>query len=277
MKRLLAAAMILLPAAAGAATLELLRADSGVLFAQAPALMRGALRESAIREGALGPLLQTLEPRAASNSARLGAELGRVDLASQLDRNLNVMRATLGARPRNIGVATDGAHKKYFMTFDDGGAITLSDLGSDYNRVINEGVDVRVDASTVYNVRVQPNMFDPVRGSTFFMTPTAGTAGPSYSDKTGLIVDAARARATVIVIQGSEYWFAYGRDALADGSGFAATRSFLIIHEAGLSSKAFALAEDSLKPDAPSIVDLKGVRVELTRTSAGQLIVRSAD
>ena len=63
---------------------------------------------------------------------------------------------------------------------------------------------------------------------------------------------------------------------LPDGSGYADTRSFLFIKEDGLSSKAWPLAESALAPDVPAVVDLDGLRLNLTRTANGELIIREA-
>ena len=138
-------------------------------------------------------------------------------------------------------------------------------------------MDVRIDASTVYNFKVSINIFNPVRGSTLEMTPTAGTSGPDQSIKTGPLLDAVRARATLMTLNGEEYWIFYGRDALPEGGGFATTRSFLFVHMNGLSSKAWPLAEASLKPNAAAVVDLGGAKISVTLTSSGELVVNAAN
>jgi hypothetical protein len=91
--------------------------------------------------------------------------------------------------------------------------------------------------------------------------------------KTGVLLDAVRAKSALVTINGDEYWIFYGRDALSDGSGFASTRSFLITHEAGLSTKAWPLSESALPLDKASEVDLGGVKAVFTRTSGGELVV----
>ena len=146
----------------------------------------------------------------------------------------------------------------------------------DLNQLRGNGVDARIDGSTVYNFRVQINIFNPVRGSTLAMTPAEGTRGDSHSLKTGALLDAVRARATLMTLNGSEYWIFYGRDAAASG-GFAKTRSFLFVHMDGLSSKAWPLAESALTPNASSVVDLGGEKIAVTLSSAGELIVRAAN
>jgi hypothetical protein len=136
-------------------------------------------------------------------------------------------------------------------------------------------VNIRIDAGTVYNFRVQANIFNPARGSTFKMTPVGG-AGPAHDMKTGALLDAAKARASLFSANGQEFWVFYGRQVLPDGSGFAEARSFLFVHEAGLSSKAWPLAESALAVGSPAVVDLGGTRVSLTRTAEGFLVVRAA-
>ena len=77
-------------------------------------------------------------------------------------------------------------------------------------------------------------------------------------------------------LDGEEYWIFYGRDALTDGSGFASTHGFLITHEAGMSTKAWPLAESALPLDTrPALVSLGDERVAVTLASSGELVVRS--
>jgi hypothetical protein len=82
-----------------------------------------------------------------------------------------------------------------------------------------------------------------------------------------------RAKSAIVTIDGDEYWFFYGRDAKSDGSGFADTHSFLITHEAGMSTKAWPVSESSLPLDTATSVTLGDVTVQMTRTSSGELIV----
>jgi hypothetical protein len=275
MKNLLLCAVLLAPAAAAAESLESLRAGAADAFAQAPALVRPTLQAAAFQDQE--PVLQPpLKPSPFRPSVAPGAVLARVNLASQLDRNLRVLNYKFGARPLDFGVATDSAFKKFFFTFSDRAGTTLGPIG-DLNQLRGDGVDVRIDAATVYNFKVSINIFSPVRGSTLHMTATAGTSGDNHDEKTGAVLDAVRARATLMTLNGDEYWIFYGRDALPDGGGFAPTRSFLFVHMNGLSSKAWPLAEDSLKPDAAAVVDLGGTKISVTRASSGELIVNAAN
>jgi len=274
MKNLIACAVLLFPAAAGAESLEALRAGAAEGFAQSPALIRARFEAAA---AAPEPVLQpALRPRPFQAARTLGSVAARVNLAAQLDRNLHVASYRFGARPRDLGLATDAGFKRFFFTFAESGGTALAPIGS-VNDLRGNGVNARVDAATVYNFKVNINIFSPVRGSTLAMSPVAGTAGPAQSVKTGALLDAVRARAALMTLGGEEYWIFYGRDALPGGGGFAPTRSFLFVHMNGLSSKAWPLAEGALTPDAPSVVDLGGVRIAVTRTAAGELVVNSAN
>lgn len=266
---LLAAVLAAVCVPAHAATGEALRASAELGFLRAPLVVVPAQTP---RE----PILQPpLRPSPMRPDAAPGAEIGRVDLAAQLDRNFHLTSQVFGARPLDLGAATDAAFSKFYLTFSDAKGTALAPLG-DLNNLRGAGVNIRIDAGTVYNFRVQVNIFNPARGSTLKMTPTAGTRGPSHDMKTGAVLDAARSRATLFSAGGQEFWVFYGRQVLPDGSGFAADRSFLFVHEAGLSSKAWPLAESALKPGAAAVVDLGGTRVALTRTPEGMLLIRSA-
>jgi hypothetical protein len=282
MKRVLLAAALLGPAAAGAATMESLGANADRSFFLAPLAVRPSVQAAAelswtARQAQtqvqLTPVFRALRP-----GERLGSEYGRVNLAAQLDRNLFLMKETLGTRLLDIGLAADAGAKTRFLTFTDGAGTTLGAIGS-LSDLRGKGVDVRIDASTVYNFRIEVGSIfdDPVHKSILHTTPTAGTRGPSYHMTTGALLTTTRAKSAVISVDGDEYWIFYGRDALTNGSGFADTRGFLITHEAGMSTKAWPVAESSLPVDAPTVVDLGGVQLQMTRTSGGELIVGSAN
>jgi hypothetical protein len=198
--------------------------------------------------------------------------VGKVALSGISENNRRLMNKNFGGRALDMGVAGDISFEKKFMTFSDGKMTTLSELG-DLDQLRTKGVDVRVDANTSYHVKLVPNAFNPVRGSTLNMALIKGS-GQSHKINTGDLLDAVRARSFVFKAAKQELWMFYGTDALSDGSGFANTRSFLFIKEAGLSSKAWPLAESKLAVDVPSLVDLGDIHLSLTRTSGGELIIR---
>lgn len=273
MNRLLALAVLLVPAAASseAVSSEARRSAAADAFAGAPAALRAALAPAPSE-----PVLQpALKPVPTPPARAYGAPLATVDLAGVLDRNLHVTNYRFGARALDLGVATDAGFKSFFLSFSDPAGTALTPLG-DLNRLRGDGVDARIDASTVYNFRVSISIFNPVRGSTLRMNPTQGTAGPAHDLKTGALLDAVRARATVLNARGNEYWMFYGRDALASG-GFAPTRSYLFVHMDGLSSKAWPLADAALKPGVPAQVDLGGTKLSLLKSADGKLTVSAAD
>jgi hypothetical protein len=274
MRTLLTLAVLAVPAAAFAVPLESQSAAAGAGFARLSADVRPALTRRVLAAAAREPVLQPpLVPQAFHAAAAPGTELGRFKLADEFDRNLYVMNYKLGTRPRNVGVATDAGFKNFYLTFTDQGGTILAPLG-DLNRLRGAGVDIRVDASTVYNFRVSIDIFNPVRGSTLHITPAEGTTGPSWSLATGDVLDAARSRAQLVVLGGDEYWIFYGQDVKPGGGAFAATRSFLFVRMDGLSSKAWPLAASALTPGVPARVDLGGVGVWLTRTADGELVVQ---
>jgi hypothetical protein len=254
--------------AARAQSPEFLRLDAEQSFAAAsPApLLRAASR---LRESS-ATLQPALQPRAAGPLK--GAVLARVTLAAQLDKNLHVTSAKFGARALDLGVATDAGFKSFYLGFSDASSVALAAVGEP-RALIGGGVNARIDAKTVYNFRLAVNIFDPVKGSTLEMTPVSGTAGASSSINTGSLLSAVRARAAVFDAGGAEYWLFYGRDALADGSGFAATRSLLFVREDGLSTRTWPLAAAALKTGVPASVSLGGTTVTLTLGADGVLVV----
>lgn len=281
MNRLLLAAVLLVPAAAAAPSPESLGASAAWNFSgaalSARSLASAAARLALSAQKPNQPILQEAPGlRRLPAGQKLGSELGRVSLSAQLDKNLFIMKETLGSRSLDVGVAADAGAKNRFLTFTDRAGTTLGKIGS-LSDLRGNGVDIRIDANTVYNFRVEVGSIfdDPVHKSILHITPTAGTSGPSDDMTTGALLDAMRAKSSLVTIDGDEYQIFYGRDAKTDGSGFADARSFLITHEAGMSTKAWPLAESSLPVDAPTVVTLGDAQVTMTRTSGGELIVNA--
>lgn len=263
MKMTLLAVAALLPVAAGAVTLE------SAYLTTSP-----ALRASVLATAQRTPSLETPSFQVLGARARRGSELGRFNLGAQLDRNLFLMKETLGTRLLDVGIVADAGAKTRFLSFTDGAGTALGKIGS-LGDLRGKGVDIRIDAKTVYNFRVEVGSIfdDPVHKSVLHITPTAGTRGPSSQMTTGALLDAMRAKSAIVTIEGDEYWFFYGREALADGSGFSKDRGFLVTHEAGMSTKAWPIEESALPLDQATVVTLGNVSVQMTRTSSGDLIV----
>lgn len=271
MNKTLAALAVLLPAASFAQSLDALRAGADAAFHAAPA---SVVHPDLARRRE--PVLQEpLKPAPLHPSLAPGKELGRANLTALYAANRRLMSKTFGARALDLGGMTDAAFSKYYLTFTDAKGTILAPLG-DLNRLRGDGIDLRIDAATVYNFKISVNIFSPARGSKLKMTPTQGTRGPSHEVKTGAVLDAVKARSFVFHAGGGEFWLLYDQDVLPDGSGLADTRSLLFIHEDGLSSKAWPLAESALTAGAPALVNLGGTKIYLTRTADAKLIVNEA-
>lgn len=269
--------MIILPAllaaavagSASAQSLEALRLSAdAALISALPGAIHPDLQEP------LEPVLQEpLKPLPMRPSGVSGPVVGTAVLAKLKSANRRVTTRQFGARTLDLGIVSDASFKNKYFTFSDAKATALAPLG-DMNRLRGNGVDARVDARTVYNFKVSVNIFSPVRGSTLKMTPVQGTAGPKHEMKTGALLDAIKAKSFIFKAKGVELLLSYDSDVLPDGSGFAGTNSFLFTKEDGLSSKAWPLAESKLPLDTAAAVDLGGIKLTLTRTSAGALVIR---
>ncbi|MDE2292787.1 MAG: hypothetical protein KGL53_11955, partial [Elusimicrobia bacterium] len=154
--------------------------------------------------------------------------------------------------------------------FRQGGRTVLSRINN-LNDLRNSGVVADLAPGVAYRFRVSINIFNPVRGSTLHITPEPGTSGQSYSMSTGDLLDAVKANSYVFDAGGEEYWLLYGTDVDPNTDQLASTRSFLFIHENGLSSRAWPVAETSLPVDAPRSVTLDQTSIVAKRASDGFL------
>ncbi len=282
MKTTLAAVLTLLLApGARAATLETLKLRSNEAFLGAHAsptalgltpikltLERLVERPPELKE----PVLLDPKPRPVKINA-IKAEVGRMNLPKFLDSHRDMFTLRLGANDWDVSVAGDAGFQKYYLTFARGDTLLIRALG-DLNRLRGRGIDVRIDDKTAYNFKVAINIFNPVRGSTMKITPIQGTRGPRHRIKTGKILDRVREKSYVFKASGKEYWGLYGTDVDPVTETLGDTRSFLFINEAGMSTKAWPLAETKLPIDQPTAVDFEGTKLVLVRT-AGELIINS--
>ncbi len=268
----------LLAANAQAGTLEGLKASSEAQFLSTPALPPKAplkpqtppeTEEPAFEE----PLIQDPRLKPLPPSQAQGAVVGRANLAPQLDRHRDLLPRQLGPSLWNISAAGDAAFKNVFLTFEQKPKLVIAPLG-DLDRLRGEGVDVAVAPGVTYNFRIVVNIFDPVRGSTLKITPVRGTQGPRHDVKTGVVLDAVKARSFVFSSGGVEYWMLYGTDVDPATNTLAKTRSLLFIREAGLSSKAWPVAETSLPVGQPTSATFGDQSFVLTRTAEGELLIQ---
>ena len=258
-----------LSSTASAQSLEALRfaADSALISA-----LPGAIHPDL--QQPLEPVLQKALTPVLMAPSRAGATVGKVVLAKLKSANRHITGRQFGARTLDLGIVSDASFENKYFTFTDAAnATTLAPLG-DLNRLRGDGINARIDAKTVYNFKVIVNIFSPVRGSTLKMTPVQGTVGPSHDMKTGALLDGIKAKSFVFKAKGQELLLSYDSDVKADGSGFADTNSFLFTKEDGLSSKAWPLNESKLPLDTAGVVDLGGIKLTLTRTAAGELIIQ---
>lgn len=269
MRPTLLLAALALPAAAAGPSLESIQLQGFQGFHASPELIRRSMPKAS------EPFVQPAPRPAETDELPDESKSARAKLSDMLNRNQRAFKKRLGAKDWDIGVAADAEMKTFFFVFGDSAGLRLAPVGEP-KQLIGNGVNVRVDERTVYNVRVQPNIFNPVRGSTMHMTPIQGTQGPTHSGKTGELVDAVRAKALIANLGGKEHWVFYGNDAKADGSGFADTRSFLIVKENGMSSKSWPLPESKLRVDQPYTVDLEGVKAVLMISSSGEFSIAQA-
>lgn len=259
----LAAEQKILAAPASAAALRL---EPGTLGA--PRTSGLAAEASRSDEGLMeAPQLSPL-----SAYPRTTAEVGRVNLANLLDRHRDLVNRQLGASKWDISVAGDAGFKNFFLTFQQRGKFIIRPLG-DLNRLRDrDGVDIEIEPGLTYNFHATPKIWD-LRGSTVELYPAGNTQGPEHEVTLGEVLDAVKARSYVFKANGVEYWALHGTDVDPATNALAQTRSFLFFNWAGMSSKAWPIAESALPLGQPTAVKFGNSRVILTRTAGGELVV----
>ena len=213
------------------------------------------------------PSLKPLDP-----SRSQGRPIGKVALPELLDKHRDLLVRQLGSLAWGISAAGDAAFKSVFLTFAREATLVIAPVG-DLDRLRGDGVTVTVAPGVVYNVKVQANIFDPVRGSTLKITAVQGTKGPSHQVKTGAVLDAVKAKAFVFRAGGKEFWLLHGTDVDPATNTLAQTKSLLFIHMNGLSSKAWPVAEAALAVDQPYSAALGETKIVLVKDAAGLLSI----
>lgn len=204
----------------------------------------------------------------------LGPLLGVMPLTERLDSHRDLLPLRLGAADWNVSIAADSKFDAQYLSFQRGDVLVLRRL-KDLNELRGEGVVVKIDDKTTYRFKVSINIFSPVRGSTLHITPEAGTQGPKHAIKTGAVLDAVKRESFVFKAEGKEYWALFGTDVDPATDTLATTHSLLFINEAGLSSKAWPVAETALPEGAPTAVSLENTKLVMVRGADGRLAIHS--
>ncbi|MBI3551167.1 MAG: hypothetical protein HY077_01510 [Elusimicrobia bacterium] len=213
------------------------------------------------------------KPRPAPRAQKQGSVVGSVSLPALLDHHRDLLKGkTLGRKPYDISVAGDPGFKTYFLTFRQASSLLIAPLG-DLNRLRGEGIDITIEPGVVYHFHVSINIFNPVRGSTMEIHPSRGTSGPQHDIKTGTVLDLVKDKSYVFSADDNEYWVLHGTDVDPKTNKLTDTRSLLFIHEAGMSTKAWPVAESSLPAGQPVNVTFGDAQLTLTRSAGGQLTI----
>lgn len=204
-----------------------------------------------------------------------GAEVGRLSLASQLDRHRDLLTRQLGTSNWNLSVAGDAGFKTFYITFQQGPKLIIKPLG-DLNRLRSrEGVDIEIEPGLVYNFHVRVGFPDVIRDSALEITPVSNERWRDHEILLGEVLDAVKARSYVFRSQGVEYWVLYGTDVDSATNALAESRSLLFFNYARMNSKGWPLAESSLPVGQATGVSFGDQKVVLERTAGGELVIRS--
>ncbi|TPW19077.1 MAG: hypothetical protein FD126_3046 [Elusimicrobia bacterium] len=224
-------------------------------------------------ERPLEPVIR--RPRLEAFPQAAGPLLGVMPLPERLDSHRDLLPLRLGAADWDVSIAADSKFDAQYLTFRRGETLLLRRL-KDLNELRGAGVVVKIDDKTTYRFKVSINIFSPVRGSTLNITPEPGTQGPKHAMKTGALLDAIKRESFVFKAEGKEYWALFGTDVDPATDALANTRSLLIINEAGMSSKAWPVAESALPEGTPTAVSLENTKLVMTRGADGRLSINAA-
>jgi len=212
------------------------------------------------------PIFET--PKFGPNAAGLGRDLGGFKLSDRLNSHSDLFTRKLGTRDWDLSVAGDPKFEISYLRLERPDEKQLHKI-KDINELRGKGVNIKVDEKTIYNFKVSINIFSPTRGSTLKITPIQGTNGPKHKIKTGKILDRVEEESFVFKTAGKEFWTLYGTDVDPETNWFADTRSFLVIHENGLSTKAYPIGEGKLPIGQAVAVTLGDAKVVLRRSEDG--------
>lgn len=216
------------------------------------------------------PLLQKPKLFELDKGQAVGGLLGAFALSERLDSHSDLFNLKLGDKNYDVSLMGDAKFDAQYISFRREDKLILARV-KDVNELRKKGVIIKIDEKTTYKFKVSINIFSPTRGSTMKIDPVNGTQGPKHRIKTGKILDAIEREAFVFKTSGKAYWLLYGTDVDPETDMLADTRSFLIIHENGLSSKAWPIAEASVVVGTPLEVGLGNTKIVLVKTLGGQL------
>lgn len=259
---------------AGAAPLEQSSADAQRSFDSAARISIQKTHAPAIQGVAVESGFTLEQPRLSPGTK--GALLGSFVMAERLDVQRDMLTKQLGPKVWDIGIAGDAEFKVLYFTIRRPEALKLGRVNN-LSDLRGKGVDFEIEPGVTYNTRVKIDIFDPVKNSTLYITPVHGTVGPSHQLKTGELLDRARAKSYIFNVGDTEYWCLYTTDVDTNTNQLANTRSIVFLHESGINSKAYHIAESSLTFDQPVNVALGSDNISVVRTSSGKLELYSSD
>ncbi|MBI2069712.1 MAG: hypothetical protein HYT79_03845 [Elusimicrobia bacterium] len=242
----------------------------------ASARSRRVRRRPPQRDPNAGPVIE--QPRVIKTSPERpqGEPVGRTELAPLLDKLLVLLNLELGAHPWFTGAAVNPGGDQFFLTFmppsKDGVVVEPLDV----NRLRGNGQVVTLDEATLYRIKLQVNIFNPVRGSTIHLTPEKPTQGSSHRLGTGQLLDLIKNNSYVFRAKGKEFWFLYGTDIDAQNRRFAETKSLGFFAERGMNSKMWTLPEAQLPSEQAVDVALGDTVIRLFKTQEGELLIFEA-
>ncbi len=210
------------------------------------------------------------KPGFGPSSVGVGKDLGGFKLSDRLDAHSDMFMRKLGNKDWDLSVAGDPAFEISYLRLTRPDETQLHKI-KDVNELRGKGVNIKLDERTFYNIKVSVNIFSPTRGSTLKITAINGTKGPNHKIKTGKILDRLEEKSFIFKTAGKNFWTLYGTDVDPKTNWFADTRSFLVIHEDGLSTKAWPIAEEKLPVGEAVAVSLGETKVVLRRSEDGHI------
>ena len=265
MKTIIFAAAVLIAAPTFATDFENFKVDSSAIegsqYLAADAELPGHIKfEEPIFE----------KPKFGPFSVGVGKDLGGFVLADRLDSHSDMFTRKLGSKVWDLSVAGDSKFEISYLRLTREDETQLHKI-KNVKELRGKGINIQIDDNTSYNIKVSVNIFSPTRGSKLKITAINGTKGPSHKIKTGAILDRIEEKSFIFKTAGKEYWTLYGTDVDPETNWFTDTKSFLVIQENGLSTKAYPIPESKLPVGEAVSVALGDAKVVIRRNPDGTI------
>ncbi|MFC1522783.1 hypothetical protein ACFL6Y_10280 [Elusimicrobiota bacterium] len=205
----------------------------------------------------------------APNAMRTSASnrlLGTISISTFLDKHHKIMKLNLGGKDYWVTIAMTPGSKDQYAIIKDPNSANYVMARLTRNAMLGSGVNLRINQSTTYNVKLKPNLWNPDRKSTFIIAPAGRTRGKTYKLNSGKVLDMGKKSSLTLQTKRGNVYMFYGKDIDTGKNKFKNTKSFGITTKWTLEPKAWFASDTKLVEGKAVPVSFGNIRLYMKKS-----------